>query len=177
MSTEVISQQVTSPPLVRTSDPKPKLTSTRFEDQGFASPVKIQFDDSHEEREYMKGRLTAAFRIFGHFRLNEGAAGHISVRDPIDPETFWVNPFWLDFNLIKNSDLLRVNHKGEVLNHGRKKTLNKAALIIHVAIHAARPDVLCAAHTHSIYGRAFCLLRRLLNTSDIHNLFKKKLCA
>ena len=27
--------------------------------------------------------------------------------------------------------------------------------MIHTAIHAARPDVLCAAHTHSIHGKAF----------------------
>ena len=33
--------------------------------------------------------------------------------------------------------------------------LNTAAYMIHSAIHAARPDVLCAAHTHSIHGKSF----------------------
>lgn len=32
----------------------------------------------------------------------------------------------------------------------------KAAYAIHAEIHKARPDVLCAAHCHSIYGRAMC---------------------
>jgi len=30
------------------------------------------------------------------------------------------------------------------LDHGRVKILNKAAFLIHGAIHAARPDVVCA---------------------------------
>lgn len=35
--------------------------------------------------------------------------------------------------------------------------------MIHAAIHNARPDVLAAAHSHSIYGRAFCTLGRELD--------------
>ena len=35
--------------------------------------------------------------------------------------------------------------------------------MIHSAIHKARPDVLCAAHSHSIHGRAFCALGRELD--------------
>lgn len=42
--------------------------------------------------------------------------------------------------------------------------LNSAAYMIHAAIHAARPDVLAAAHSHTIYGRAFCSLGRKLDT-------------
>ena len=34
--------------------------------------------------------------------------------------------------------------------------------MIHSAIHAARPDVNCAAHSHSVYGRAFSTLGREL---------------
>lgn len=35
--------------------------------------------------------------------------------------------------------------------------------MIHSAIHTARADVLCAAHSHSIYGRAFSTLGRELD--------------
>jgi hypothetical protein len=52
-----------------------------------------KFADKYEEREYLKGRLAAAFRIFGKYGYDEGVAGHITLRDPVDPETFWVNPF------------------------------------------------------------------------------------
>lgn len=36
--------------------------------------------------------------------------------------------------------------------------------MIHHAVHTARPDVNCVAHSHSIYGRAFCSLGRPLDT-------------
>lgn len=41
---------------------------------------------------------------------------------------------------------------------GPVRLLNKAAYMIHSAVHNARPDVLCAAHTHSIHGKAFSSL-------------------
>lgn len=41
--------------------------------------------------------------------------------------------------------------------------LNRAAFAIHSAIHNARPDVMCAAHSHTIYGRAFCSLGKILD--------------
>lgn len=52
-----------------------------------------KFADKYEERDYLKGRLAAAFRIFGKYGFDEGVAGHITLRDPVDPQTFWVNPF------------------------------------------------------------------------------------
>jgi hypothetical protein len=45
-----------------------------------------------DEQLFRKQRLAAALRIFGRFGFDEGVAGHITVRDPLDPETFWVNP-------------------------------------------------------------------------------------
>lgn len=46
--------------------------------------------------------------------------------------------------------------------------------MIHSAIHTARPDVLCAAHTHSIHGRAFSTLGRELDmlTQDACAFYK-----
>jgi len=46
---------------------------------------------------------------------------------------------------------------------GPKRLLNTAAYMIHSAIHTARPDVLCAAHTHSIHGKAFSTFGRQLD--------------
>jgi len=121
------------------------------------------FEDKYEEREYLKGRLAAAFRIFGKFGFDEGVAGHITLRDPVDPTTFWVNPFGVAFSMIKRSDLILVDHHGEVIDGGPCRLLNTAAFMIHSAIHDARPDVIAAAHSHSIYGRAFCSLGKPLD--------------
>jgi ribulose-5-phosphate 4-epimerase/fuculose-1-phosphate aldolase len=38
-----------------------------------------------------------------------------------------------------------------------------AAYMIRHAVHTARPDIMCVAHSHSIYGRAFSTLGRNLN--------------
>ncbi|KAL5342128.1 class II aldolase/adducin N-terminal [Aspergillus crustosus] len=121
------------------------------------------FEDKYEERKYLKGRLAAAFRIFGKNGYDEGVAGHITLRDPVDPTTFWVNPFGVAFSQIKASDLIQVDHSGKIIDGGDVRLLNTAAFMIHSAIHSARPDVACAAHSHSLYGRAFCTLGRELD--------------
>ena len=41
--------------------------------------------------------------------------------------------------------------------------MNTAAFAIHSAVHAARPDVIAAAHSHSLYGKAWSSLGRLLD--------------
>lgn len=126
------------------------------------------FDDLMQEgttieakRLHRKQRLAAAFRLFGKFGFDEGLAGHITVRDPEFPECFWVNPMGVSFKQIKVSDLILVNHKGEIVEGSG--ILNGAAFTIHSAIHAARPDVLAAAHSHSVYGKAWSALRRPLD--------------
>jgi ribulose-5-phosphate 4-epimerase/fuculose-1-phosphate aldolase len=67
------------------------------------------------------------------------------------------------FSHIKASDLIQVDHAGKVIDGGPNRMLNAAAFMIHSAIHAARPDVMCAAHSHSLHGRAFCSLGRPLD--------------
>lgn len=51
-----------------------------------------------------------------------------------------------------------------MIDGGECRLLNTAAFMIHSAIHQARPDVIAAAHSHSLYGRAFCTLGRKLDT-------------
>lgn len=68
------------------------------------------------------------------------------------------------FSLIKKSDLIRVSESGDIIEGGEVRLLNAAAFMIHANIHQARPDVMAAAHSHSIYGRSFCSLGRKLDT-------------
>ncbi len=74
---------------------------------------------------------------------------------------FWVNPLGQNFGHIRVSDLVLVDDQGRVV-HGRSR-INAAAFAIHSALHAARPDVVAAAHSHSLYGKAFSTLGRLLD--------------
>lgn len=98
---------------------------------GFPCPP--TFEDPREEREYLKGRLAAAFRIFGAKGFGKGVAGHISCRDPIEPHTFWLNAFGQSYSTIRRSDLIRVDYEGNVLQAGRYRLVNRAAIMIHVA--------------------------------------------
>ncbi|WP_083440654.1 class II aldolase/adducin family protein [Aquincola tertiaricarbonis] len=124
-----------------------------FEDE---APRSLQAERLHRQQ-----RLAAAFRIFARYGFDQGLAGHITARDPELTDHFWVNPFGLHFSRIKVSDLLLVNARGEIAV-GRGP-LNRAAFAIHAAIHEARPDVVAAAHTHSLYGKAWASLGRKLD--------------
>ncbi len=129
--------------------------------QSFSMPAPPTFATVEEERLHRKQRLAAAFRLFAKFGFDEGVAGHITARDPEKPDHFWVNPFGLDFSLIRASDLVLVNHKGEVVEGDAP--VNGAAFAIHASVHAARPDVVAAAHAHSMYGKSWSSLGRLLS--------------
>ena len=113
-----------------------------------------------EERRHRKQRLAAAFRIFGRLGFDEGVAGHITARDPEHEDRFWVNPFGMSFKQIRVADLICVDHTGEVVEG--TWPVNAAAFAIHAAVHAARPDVVAAAHSHSVHGKAFSALHRPL---------------
>ena len=119
------------------------------------------FDSVEAERRHRKERLAASFRLFGKFGFDEGVAGHITVRDPEFPDRFWVNPFGMNFKHIRVSDLICVDHTGAVVEGDA--FVNGAAFAIHSQVHKARPDVVAAAHSHSVYGKAFSSLRRPLD--------------
>lgn len=112
------------------------------------------------ERQRRKHRLTAAYRLFARFGFDEGAAGHITARDPELLDHFWVAPFGRYFGALTETDLILVNRDGTVVEgHG---AVNEAAFYIHSAIHEARPQVNGVAHAHGLYGKAFSALDRTL---------------
>jgi ribulose-5-phosphate 4-epimerase/fuculose-1-phosphate aldolase len=114
-----------------------------------------------QERLYRKQRLAGALRLFARFGFDEGAAGHITARDPVNPDHFWINPFGMHFGHIRVSDLLLVDAAGSVVSGTGR--VNPAGFAIHSQVHAARPDVIASAHAHSTYGRAWSSLARRLD--------------
>jgi len=130
-------------------------------------PQPASFATVQEERLHRKQRLAAAFRLFSKFGFDEGVAGHITARDPEFPDTFWLNGFGVHFSQICVSNLIRCDHHGNVVE-GRYP-VNTAAFAIHSRVHAARPDAIGAAHSHSTYGRAWSTLGRGLDpiTQDV----------
>jgi ribulose-5-phosphate 4-epimerase/fuculose-1-phosphate aldolase len=127
----------------------------------FNIPKPPAFATPEEERRHRKQRLAAAFRLFSRYGFDEGVAGHITARDPERSDHFWVNPFGVHFGQIRASDLILVNDRGEVVEG--KYPVNVAAFAIHSQVHAARPDVVAAAHAHSTYGKSWSSLGRTLD--------------
>jgi ribulose-5-phosphate 4-epimerase/fuculose-1-phosphate aldolase len=123
----------------------------------------INLADSPQARE-LKVKLAAAYRIIARAGLDDGVAGHISLRVPDAPDYFWVNRFGLMFNEIRADNLVLVNKQGEIIDGG--EMINLAGFCIHSAIHDARPDVNCAVHTHPPAGAAYSALAAPLEPLD-----------
>lgn len=131
-----------------------------------------KFNSLEEERLYRKQHLAAAFRIFAERGFDEGVAGHISVRDPILTDHFWLNPLSMHFSQISVSDLELVDEEGEIVIGD--EPINGAAFAIHSEIHKARPDVHAACHAHSVYGKAYSVFGKELEmiTQDSLRFYK-----
>ncbi|KFY20537.1 hypothetical protein V491_03640 [Pseudogymnoascus sp. VKM F-3775] len=119
-----------------------------------------RFDNIDDQRTYQKQHLAVAFRVFARQGFDEGVAGHISLRDPLNPEHFWINPLSTHFSQIRVSDLVLVNESGEVQPEGAQAAINGPAFAIHSEIHKARPDLNAVCHAHSVYGKAFSCFGR-----------------
>ncbi|MDT5322782.1 MAG: hypothetical protein QOD88_5304 [Mycobacterium sp.] len=139
--------------------------SVGFDTAAFVFETPPTFDSVEDERRYREQELALALRLFGDLGFGEEVAGHITVRRPQNPQHFWVNPFDVSLRRMKASDLIRVDHDGNISEGNRpvnKAALNKAAVCILCKVHKARLDALAAAHAHSLHGKAFsnphCLL-------------------
>ncbi|KIW79871.1 hypothetical protein Z517_06486 [Fonsecaea pedrosoi CBS 271.37] len=118
-----------------------------------------EFESLEAERAFRKLHHAAALRWLGSQGYNnEGAGGHVTVRDPILVDHFWINPHGVSFSHMRPEDLVLVDKHGEVKEGGNMHSINPAGFVIHSAIHEARPDVVAAVHCHSVASKAFSAL-------------------
>lgn len=98
--------------------------------------------------------LAAAYRLVHRLGLDDSIYTHISVRLPDGHDRFLLNPYGLRFDEVTASNLVTVDLDGTVLDDPTGLGINRAGFTIHSAIHAARPDVVCVLHTHTVAGVA-----------------------
>ncbi|NEP53641.1 MAG: class II aldolase/adducin family protein [Moorea sp. SIO3C2] len=103
----------------------------------------------------------AACRVLAQLGFVFGVGGHLSVRDPEHLDCLWITPFGKHFSVVRSSDLIKVNHDGEILEGSQNITLEM--FNIHSGIHQTRPDIIGLAHAHPVYGASWCSLGRLLD--------------
>lgn len=100
--------------------------------------------------------LAAAYRLIALDGMDDGISTHISARLP--GERFLLNAFGLRFEEVRADNLVTVNAAGEVLDDPTGLGINPAGFTIHSALHAARPEVTCVLHTHTLAGVALSSL-------------------
>lgn len=118
------------------------------------SDTEPSLDDPLAVREHRRERLVLAYRIFGAMRWGAIGDGHVSARDPVHLDHYWVARYGVAFNKMTIDDLVLVAPDGRTA-HGETEAINPAAHLIHWPIHEARPDIVSAAHTHTPYGTPF----------------------
>ena len=98
--------------------------------------------------------LAAAYRLIHRLGLDESIYTHSSVRLPGTHDRFLINPYGMRFEEVTASNLVTVDVDGKVIDDPLGLGINPAGFTIHSAIHAARHDVLCVLHTHTVAGVA-----------------------
>ena len=98
--------------------------------------------------------LAAFYRLVALHGQDDLAGTHISARVPgSDGKHFLLNPYGLLFDEITASSLIKIDFEGNVLSES-EYPVNAAGFTIHSAVLGGRPDVVCAAHTHTVAGMA-----------------------
>ncbi|WP_417694640.1 class II aldolase/adducin family protein [Roseibium sp.] len=100
--------------------------------------------------------LAAAYRLIAHFNMDDSIFTHISAKAPDDEgeHAFLINPYGLRFDEVTASSLATVDIDGNILRDTHGAGINKAGFTIHSAVHAARPEIKCVLHTHTVAGVA-----------------------
>ena len=97
--------------------------------------------------------LAAAYRLVALFGWDDLVFTHISARVPGTEDHFLINPYGFMFEEITASSLVKIDLQGNKLDDSAFP-VNPAGFTIHSAVHAARHDVGCVLHTHTLNGIA-----------------------
>jgi ribulose-5-phosphate 4-epimerase/fuculose-1-phosphate aldolase len=123
------------------------VTSARI-----CSSLKPQVSDSEWQARL---ELAAFYRIVFRYGWSQLVNNHITLRVPGTTDQFLLNPHGLSYDEITASSLMKINAQGEVVlkpDHGLG--INYTGFVIHGAVHKARPELHCIAHTHTHAGIA-----------------------
>lgn len=127
-----------------------------------APALKIQKsvrDQVSKEEWDTRVNLAACYRLMAEFGMVEMIANHISARVPGTENEFLINPYGMLYEEMTASCMIRIDVDGKVLFNATDYEVNQAGYVIHSAIHAARHDVDCIIHTHTLAGMAVSAMK------------------
>ena len=96
--------------------------------------------------------LAAAYRAVHLWGWTSLIFNHITARVPGEKEHFLINNYGLMYDEVTASNLVKVDLAGNIIEGPPGAEVNLAGYVIHSAVHAARADVACVAHTHTPAG-------------------------
>src|SRR2546428_12981133 len=114
--------------------------------------------------------LAAAYRLVSLYKWEDLVFTHITLRVPDAEDQFLINPYGVFFDEITASSLVKIDLKGQKIDHSPFE-VNPAGFVIHSAIHAARHDAKCVLHTHTLNGVAVAAQRGGLLPISQHSMF------
>ncbi len=105
--------------------------------------------------------LAATYRLLAEFGMDDSIFTHISAKAPASEgeHAFLINPYGMRFDEVTAGNLVTLDLDGNILFDPQKLGINKAGFTIHSAVHAARPDIACVMHTHTVAGVAVASLK------------------
>ncbi len=125
-------------------------------------------DDCSDAEWETRIELAACYRLVEKFGWTDLLANHISARVPGSEDHFLINPYGIRYDEITASALLKVDVDGNIIGPNHGFTFNPAGFVIHSAVHMARPELMCALHTHTYAGVAVsCQSNGLLPLSQM----------
>lgn len=93
--------------------------------------------------------LAAFYRLCALYGYSDLIFTHTTARVPGVHDEFLINAYGMTFDEVTASSLLKIDLAGNKLDNS-PFPLNPSGFTIHSAVHAARPDIQCVAHTHSL---------------------------
>lgn len=113
--------------------------------------------------------LAGLYRLAARHGMTDLGGTHFSARVPGPEHHFLINPYGLLFEEVTASNLVKIDTYGNVvLDNGF--AVNPAGFTIHSAVHMAREDIVCVAHTHTVAGMAVSSLKDGLLPMTQHSL-------
>jgi ribulose-5-phosphate 4-epimerase/fuculose-1-phosphate aldolase len=97
--------------------------------------------------------LAATYRLLALYGWDDLVFTHVSARVAGPEHHFLINPYGMMFDEITASSLVKVDLHGEKVSQSPYH-INPAGFTIHSCIHAARADINCVLHIHSLNGVA-----------------------
>jgi ribulose-5-phosphate 4-epimerase/fuculose-1-phosphate aldolase len=107
-----------------------------------------------EEEWQVRTDLAAAYHLAVVYGWTDIILTHFSARVPGPENHFLLNAYGLMFDEVTASNLVKVDHEGNILEDITGLGVNQAGFVIHGCVHAAREDAHCVLHTHTRAGIA-----------------------